>query len=386
MKKKVNGKVVDIKNISLFEKGFEGLALDRKASSNVKDTLDGESDIVKVCVDTYNTMINSLPFPLFAIESDCKYVFIANYMLNKISELKKEDVLVDKASILIILDRNKALRLVYKTWAIEKRKSEENSVSLTLDDYKNEVEYNELKWCYDKYMNGEKLGDYYKTFMGEFMAACNNNPMVLNWELNNILQFGYVPDEMVIDKNRIVNVVNNYEYFLDVFCSGKAKSDDKVVDIYVGKGGSFKTSTKNKLVKVYDFEVYGKLRGSKTAERENKIEKKQFDGMGSVFNEIVRAGVSDDKVEEVVYHGIMDGDTILYEIGNRLYQCSTSKFTQNSELIASRISIYSYESGRLYMKNSTKLPSGVYKDCIYAYDSTTKKARLCKTSFRRADK
>ena len=48
MKKKVNGKVVDIKNISLFEKGFEGLALDRKASSNVKDTLDGESDIVKV--------------------------------------------------------------------------------------------------------------------------------------------------------------------------------------------------------------------------------------------------------------------------------------------------------------------------------------------------
>lgn len=386
MKKKVNGKVVDISNISLFEKGFEGLALDRKASSNVKDTLDGESDIVKMCVDTYNTMINSLPFPLFAIESNCKYAFIANYMLHQIRDLKKEDILLDKTSLLVILDRNKALRLVGKTWAIEKRKSDEKSESLNLDDYKNEIEYEELKWCYDKYMNGEKLGEYYKTFMKDFILACNNNPMVLNWELNNILQFGYVPEEIEIDKNRIVNVVNNYEYFLDVFCSGKAKSDDKILEIHVGSGNNYKTTAKNRLVKVYDFEVYGKLRGSSTGERENKIEKKQFDGMGSVFNEIVRAGVSDDTVENVVYHGIMDGDTILFEIGGRLYQCSASKFTRTSDLIASRVSIYSYESGRLYMKNSVKLPSGVYKDCIYAYDTATKKARLCKTSFRRSDK
>ena len=64
-------------------------------------------------------------------------------------KLKKEDVLVDKASILIILDRNKALRLVYKTWAIEKRKSEENSVSLNLDDYKNDGKDYSIEYIYN---------------------------------------------------------------------------------------------------------------------------------------------------------------------------------------------------------------------------------------------
>ena len=43
MRKMVNGKVVDIKNIELFEKGFEGIILNKTVSSSVKDTLNSES-------------------------------------------------------------------------------------------------------------------------------------------------------------------------------------------------------------------------------------------------------------------------------------------------------------------------------------------------------
>lgn len=381
MKKLVNGKVINIENIELFEKGFEGLVLNKKASSDVKDTLDSDNELVRKCVNAYNSVINTLPFPLFAIESNCKYAFIANYILNKVEGIKEDAIFVNEC-ICIMIEDKKQLKLMYKTWAIEKYTGKPDTAkSINLDQFKNEVEYKEMRWCYNKLVNGESIGAYYKEFMKSFIDACNCSSMTLNWELKNILNFGYVPDEIEIDKNRIVCPSKKYQYFLDVFCTGKRKSNDSVLEIVVGPNP--RIAQKNKLVKVYDFDVYGKLLsdGDIDKKAENKIEKKQLDGMASVFETIVGIGIDSDTVEKVVYRGIIDEDDMFFEINGRIYQCETNKYS-TAELIAANVSIYSYENGRLYIKNSTKLPSGVYKDHIFSVDTATKKARLCRTSFR----
>lgn len=380
MKKLVNGKVINIENIELFEKGFEGLVLNKKASSDVKDTLDSDNELVKQCVTAYNNMINTLPFPLFAIESNCKYAFIANYILNKVEGLNADDIFVNEC-ICIKLEDNKQLKLMYKTWAIEKYKgTPDTAKGIDLEQFKNEAEYKELKWCYDKLVNGESISAYYKEFMKSFIDACSSS-MTLNWELKNILNFGYVPEEIEIDKNRILNPSKKYQYFLDVFCTGKKKTNDSILEIVAGP--TPKLTQKNKLVKVYDFDVYGKLIGDGDIDKkaENKIEKKQLDGMASVFEVIVGLGIDSDTVERIVYRGIIDDDIILFEINGKIYQCKSNEYT-HAELLAVNVSIYSYENGRLYIKNSTKLPSGVYRDNIFSVDVNTKKARLCRTSFR----
>lgn len=380
MKKLVNGKVINIENIELFEKGFEGLVLNKKASSDVKDTLDSDNELVKQCVTAYNSMINSLPFPLFAIESNCKYAFIANYILNKVDSISAEDMFVNEC-ICIKLEDNKQLKLMYKTWAIEKYKgTPETAKTIELDQFKGEAEYKEMKWCYDKLVNDESISAYYKEFMKSFIDACSSS-MTLNWELKNILNFGYVPEEIEIDKNRILNPSKKYQYFLDVFCTGKKKTSDSILEIVAGP--TPRLTQKNKLVKVYDFDVYGKLIGEGDVDKkaENKIEKKQLDGMASVFEVIVGLGIDSDTVERIVYRGIIDDDIILFEINGKIYQCKSNEYT-HAELLAVNVSIYSYENGRLYIKNSTKLPSGVYKDNIFSVDVSTKKARLCRTSFR----
>lgn len=386
MRKMVNGKVVDIKNIELFEKGFEGIILNKTVSSSVKDTLNSESELVKSCVEAYNTVINSLPFPLFAIESNCKYALIADYILSKVPELTERDIYVDNG-IVINIDRDTVLRLVFKTWAIEKRQNKQ-TVKFSSDIYKDESEYVEMKWCIDKMIAGQPIRSYYTEFMGDFIKACNEKSMVLNWELNHILDFGYVPDELEIEDNRIINIDTDYEYFVDIFCTGKVKSDDTVLEYVSRPGGNSKFTYKNKLVKAYDFDVYGKqLKGGHLYKDENnKLEKKQLTCMAYVFNEVLHYGISDDNIDRVKYHGIIVGDELIFEVDGRLYRCSSVEYTGSPELIASKIQLYGYENGKVYIKNTQRLESGVYKDNIFAYDLGTKKARLCKTSFRAKEK
>jgi len=56
MKKKVNGKVVEIRNIELFEQAFEGLALGRLVSSSVADTITTNQELVNKSIENYEAI------------------------------------------------------------------------------------------------------------------------------------------------------------------------------------------------------------------------------------------------------------------------------------------------------------------------------------------
>lgn len=385
MRKYINNKLVNIVDIELFEKGFEGLTLDKKAFNDIVYTVDNE--VVNRYIQEYNTIMSSLPFPLYPIESNCKYAFVADYMMHKLDELKADNIIIDK-SILIKID-DRALRLVGKSWAIESLAEDFKTKGLDLQEYTNEVEYTQLKWCINRLKSGESIKDYYTEFMKDFVDACGNNPAIINWELQNILTFGEIPEKVEISRNNIVCPSKNYAYMIDIFCTGKKKSNDSVLEIVAGSSNP-KMTQKNKLVKVYDFAVYGKMlestgyvddADSKKEVVGNKLEKKQLDGMGAVFDTIVGLGINSGTVEKIEYHGILEDGYIFYEINNKLYCCSAETFGE-TELIAANIELYSYEKGKLYMLNTVQLESGVYRDKIYCYDVKDRKAKLCKTSFR----
>ena len=67
---------------------------------------------------------------------------------------------------------------------------------------------------------------------------------------------------------------------------------------------------------------------------------------------------------------------------NRKYHYLGDNIVNPASAVKSNEWVYSYENGRVYIQNSTKLPSGVYRDHIFSVDVNTKKARLCRTSFR----
>lgn len=382
MKKLVNGKAVEIDNIDIFKKSFEGIILDKKASSAIKDTIENSSDLVKKCIKAYSKFNDQLPFPLFSIETDVKYAIIANYILSEVPELTKDNISINNC-IYIRVEAKKVLKLMYHTWAIESETDQflENS-GLDLDKYETELGYKEFKWGLEKVKKGEELKDFYEVFMPKFLKACNNEDFILKWELNHILDFGKVPKEIEIEENRIINLETNYQYFLDVFSKEERKSKDSVMQIVI-KNGRSKVNNINKLVKVYDFDVYGKAIGTGILDKkmENKIEKRQVDGMASLFETILIFGIDTNNVENIKYRGIIDNDMIIFEIDKNIYECKFSTYTR-ANLIANNVSIYSYEYPRIYMKKSKRLESGVFEDTIFAYNILEKKARLCKITFR----
>lgn len=381
MKKKVNGKVVDI-NVSIFEAGFEGLALQKSAVSNISDTIESESRIIKRCVESYHKIYKSLPFPLYCIENNIKYATAAMFIQDDLREPLQ--MWVDKG-LYIKVEDGKALKIVGNTWAIVSidKVPEDNT---NIEYHKDEVGYREFKWVLSKLMNEESLASFYNTFMPKFVEACNNEPMILKWELSRILDFGYVPEKIELRENRIIDLDNECEYHVDVYCSGKRKTTENYLEITIG-GGRAGINSKSKYIKIYDFEVYKKVLnsidedGSIVINKMDKVNKASMSCMGAVFEKIVEKGSAEDAVEDVVYNGVCDNRYIVFQIYNTIYYCRADNYSKAIE-IAKNVSIYSYENGRVYMLKSANCMSGAIKDTIYVYDIDTKALKLCKISYR----
>jgi len=378
MKKMVNGSVVDV-NVDIFEAGFEGLALQTSTASNISDTINSESKTIKDCIESYHKIYKSLPFPLYCIENNIKYATTAMFIQDDIRIANP--MWVDKA-LFIKIEDTKALKIAGSTWAIVSidRTREDNT---NIEYHKEETGYKEFKWVLSRVMNNEDLSCFYNVFMPKFVEACKNEPMVLKWELGRILDFGYVPKRVELKENKIIDTINDCEYNIDIYCSGKRKTTENILEITIG-GQNSGISQRSKYIKVYDFDVYSKT--NKTSEDTGdkviaKMERSSMDCMASLFERIIEKGSLGDNIEDVTYSGLYDGSYMVFQIYGTLYYCRADKYNKAIE-IANNVSIYAYEKRIVYMLKSSKCESGVYKDTVYSYDLDTKKLRLCKIYYR----
>mgnify|MGYP000884159859 CR=1 FL=1 len=377
MKKKVNGHIVDVPT-EIFKSAFEGLALHKLASSNITDTIESESKLVKRCVESYYKFYKSLPFPLYSIENNVKYAAAAMFIQDELREPLK--MWVDTALIIEVEDKM-ALKIIANTWAIVSIDNTKYD-NTNIEEHKYDVGYPEFKWVLSRLMNNEDLASFYDRFMPSFVQACNREPMILKWELSRVLDFGYAPDRVKLSENRIKETENDCEYTIDVYCNGKRKSTENILEFRIG-GSSSSVTQRSKMVKVYDFDVYKKSANiiESTGDKLiKKIEKSSMDCMASIFECIVAKGSIDDTVENVAYYGMIDNKYMVFQIYGSIYWCRSDRYSKAIE-IAKNVDIYAYNNGRVYMIKQTKCESGALKDVLYSYDIDTKKLKLCKISF-----
>lgn len=378
MKKKVNGKVIEIPNMDLIEKGFEGLALGRLVSSYITDTVSDDSELMNKCIKQYDSVYKSLPFPLYAIEENIKYSMMAMYLRDTIDE--PIEMWVDSA-LFVAVDKNRALKFVGNTWAvvsIEKIQDDNTDI----DNYNGEPGYTEYAWVLQQLMEGKSLSGYYNRFMKSFVEACNNEPMVLKWELTRLLDFGYVPKEMQLNPDKLYDVDSKSEYFIDIFSAGKRQVPgfNYQFDL-TSKGEGLKKTAK--YTEVFDFEVYEKKVQPEDVTVKSdirRIQKCNLDGLAAIFETVVGKGSLQSTIDDITYTGIIVGDDVFYQIGGSLYRCRAKKYEKGKE-IARNIELYGYENGLIYMLKKSLCSSGVTKEAIYAYGVKDSKIRLCKISY-----
>lgn len=378
MKKKVNGKVVDILNMDLIEKGFEGLALGRLVSSSIADTVSEDSELMNKCITQYDTVYKSLPFPLYAIEENIKYAMMAMYLRDTIDE--PIEMWVDSA-LYVAVESGKALKFVGNTWAvvtIDKIQPDNTDI----DNFTGDSGYTEYAWILSQLMEGKSLSGYYAKFMRTFVEACNNEPMVLKWELTRLLDFGYVPKQLQLPEGKLYDVATKSEYFLDIFSAGKRQMPgyNYQFDLTVKTNGLKKSA---KYTEVFDFEVYEKKVNPEDVTVKSdihRIQKCSMDGLAAIFETIAGKGSLQSSVDSIPYTGIIVGDSVFYQIGGSVYKCKTKKYERGQE-IARNVELYSYENGLVYILKRSLCNSGITKEAIYAYGIKDSKIRLCKISY-----
>lgn len=378
MKKLVNGKVIEVDNIELFELAAEGLALQNTAISTTADGVDGTIDslLVRKYIKQYDAFFKSMPYPLYAIEDDIKYATLGNF----IKSLAKEKVImwVDRG-LFIKIDQNTGmtLRIVNNTWGIVYSKEKDDNTSLEL--YKNKIGYKEYSWLLKKIVNKETTANFYKEFMPSFVEACNNQPMILKWELENILTFGSVPSKTEFKQNKIINTQTDEEYSLDIYYTGTINTEEKVTSWNLTGDNGVNPTERFKQIKTYGFDAYVKSLsdGAKTS---GKMEKCKVTGLHNLFMQLCGIKSANDMSVFPNFEGIISDGNLVFTIDKRLFIAKSNRLSEPKD-IAHGIELYTVENNKIYFTKSKRVNDRVSKDILYSYNIKDGTVRLCKIIF-----
>lgn len=381
MKKKVNGQIVDVKNMEVFERAAEGLAANRTAISTVNDSAKVDMYSVREYVALYNAFYKSLPYPLYAIDTNVKYAVIANYIKKKAVTTHK--MWVNNGLFICIDDDNKiAINFINSTWGIVRVESiKEDNTNIAL--YKSDCGFRDLIWALSKVLNKQSTSNYYNEFMSDFIKACNNQPLVLKWELGNILDFGRIPERYEFQTNKIIDFEQNKEYTLDIFVSGLRESVKKQ-QTWSFLGDDSEDVTSVKMVKQYGYEVYEKGLDTESIRdkqyKDTKLKKCELFGMMSIFNTLCLLKNINEANDFYNYYGFIEDTNLVYLVNNRLFIARSDKFVEPKE-VARGVELYAFDRGMVFFIKSKIIAKGIKKETIYSYSIKEAVLRLCKIQF-----
>lgn len=383
MRKLVNGRVIDIKNIKLFELAAEGLIRQSKAVSNTAEGLEKElnsADIQKY-IKQYDIFFKAMPYPLYAIEADVKYATLANF----IKRLNRQPLRtwVDKGLYIQLDEESKmTLHIVNNTWSIKYINYKEDNT--LMESFADAIGYEDYNWLLNKILNRESTVNYYETFMPDFLNACNHNNMVIKFELENILNFGRVPKRIELVDNKITDITNNCEYMLDTFVTKTVESEDKITTWDLTKTARIGALTSSKKIKVYGFEVYTKSLSNeayKFSDMHEKLTKTTVPGMQSMF--VILSGIknANDRKTFPVFKGLIIDNNLIFCVDKSLFLTKSNKVVEAKE-VAHDIEIWGVDRNNVYFLKDVKLKDGVTKESIYSYNLSDGSIKLCRIRFK----
>lgn len=373
MRKLVNGKVVNIDNMELFELAAEGLAIQNMAVSNTSEGIEGNinSPIIKRYIKQYDIFFRSMPYPLYAIETNIKYATLGNF-IKSLSNNQINMWIENGLNILIDKDTGMILRIVNNTWSIsyEKEIKEDNT---PMELYSGDIGYKEYSWLLNKIINKEATANFYTEFMTDFVRACNNQPMVLKWELENMLTFAQIPNRTELKQDKILDVSNSREYSLDIYCTGSVDTEEKMQSWSLS--GNSIGGMKYKTIKTYGFDLYGKSFTSSASA--NKLEKCKINGIQNMFLELCGIKNAMDMTTFPTFYGLIQDTNLVFTIDKRLFITKSNRLAEAKD-IAHNVELYTLDKNKIYFVKSKRITDKIFKETLYCYNIPDGTVRICK--------
>lgn len=370
--------MVNIPNIELFEKAAEHQLSISPCCSAITDLAIDNCDKINLYILQYLRVYKSLPFPLNSIEDDIKYIVIGTYMLDKSNSPVR--MWVDHGLVIVLNEKDKKVikfRGIY--WAIQ-TVNELKDDNLNLEDWSGYVGYKEYEWVLRQLMLGLQTSKFYETFMPKFVQACKNQPMVLKWELGNILKFGYVPKPQTFQVNHITDKNKNEVYQIDLYVAGVKQDTSKKILVLQDDEDSDTETFQN--MKIYGFTVFKKpiKFTSDMKPGDDKIKRCDIPCMAQIFQRLAAIRAASEQTQFEDFTGAISGDWLVFEIAGRLY-VGDKKLAFGDKEIARGINIYSVDKKGVYFYKLNKVSEDVYKRTMYSYNFNDKSIRLVNIDF-----
>lgn len=379
MKKVVNGKVVDVKNMELFELAAEGTAIQATATSKTSDGIIGElkSDLMQKYIKLYDIFFRAMPYPLYAIESDIKYATLGNFI--KAASQDNSTMWVDNGLHIRVDDSTGlTLQIVNGTWSINYC-TDAKVDNTSMDLFRKSTGYNEYCWLLKKVIGKEATANFYMEFMEDFVKACNGQSMILKWELENILAFGVVPSKQSFKQGAILDRLGNIEYSLDIYSTGYTETGDKT-QTWSLIGSNIEMQHNYKRIKTYDYILY-----CKTIQESDKvitkIDKSRAKGIQNVFMELCGEKTATESIQFPDFYGAIYNNSIAFTVNGKLFVCKLSRL-EKTKYIAQGVELYSIDNGKVYFIKSKQVSKSIKKETLYSYSFDDDITRMCKISFR----
>lgn len=369
MKKLVNGKVVNIDNIELFEKAQIGIIKGAVAVSGTDSTLGEYSDnkTISSIISMYNAFYKSMPYPLYAIEDDIKYATLGCF-IKKTEKGCCQTMFVDNGLYIVLdISEMKAIHIVNNSWAVENIEAIKKD-NVNMDEYREHIGFEEYTWILNKIVSMDKKANFYMEFMPKFMEACNYNGMVVRWELQNILNFADVGDRLYIGENTIVDVFSDTTYTLDIYSCGKMNTSGTTTRWDLS--GSVASASQNNRADKYDYTLYEKENNSSTLKKCSK------NWAMHIFGTLCTAKITEQADRFPIYHGVLVGNTLVYEVKGRIFEVCNGQSVE----IANSAKIYGVRASNVCIERTLKVDD-VYKKVIYAYSLKEHKSKICRISY-----
>lgn len=362
VKKIVNGKLIDIGNYwDLFNEAYRDLSRLYSIGGNsltfvLKDGLVG--NIRDICSE-YSNIYSKIPFPLSALESDLKYAFIGLLLASK---LKLKDSIYVNNGLCICVDDGIYIKFKATNWSITDEEPVASTKLGSMLIYEDEIGYSQFLWLYLRLKDNGDISDYYTACFSEIADACNNNNLIIEWELRNILNIHRVPNRMRLIDRCILDAYSNNVYRVDVLNTGV-----KIIGNN-GEGIDNEEDTVNNYSVIHDISVSNtELKGEHghiIYANYISIDNKRFNAIKNIADELGITGIG------VGITGLLVINRLIVEVCGNLYDIDIDSGTY--KLLATGIKLLGLDvrrTDRVYFKEIECLSNGVIRESIYYYNT-----------------
>lgn len=381
MRKAINGKIVTIDNVEIFQQAEKALLLNRVCTTNLSDPFillnESQADKLKDLVSVYEALYTALPYPLYALDMPIKYATLGLLAKQIIDDI---EIYVEDCSLDVVIDTGSdvAVQFINKSYKVIPFSTKEKKSLTDLSSYQNTKYYIYFDYCLNKFISPESesnvdFTDFYSLISSNILSACSDKKDIAA-QLENILRVKSVPKRGYFKTNVILDTSNKREYILNFIKDGVSENDEpsgmKCISLVTGK---VTNAVSKDVTQLWKLDCYVRENDDSKLKNSNRA------GFYTLFYMLCSMREANKLDYFPDFKAIIVDGKLIVELDNIVYVAPSDKLG-NLVPIAEGAELYSIDKNNIYLESADR--TGKIKEkSIYCYNTRKGSLELCQTKY-----